>query len=478
MSTHTPHSPLPTRRMAKILATLGPSSTSREQIAAIVEAGANAFRLNFSHGKLEDHAERVANVRAISAETGKQLPLLADLQGPKIRVGEMAEPVQLVRGAKLVLDLDKTPGNAERVSLPHPEILASLMVGDSVLVNDGVIGLRVTEVAEQRVVTQVISAGMLSSRKGVNVPGRTLPMSAMTPKDIIDLEGALGLGVDWIALSFVQTAQDVIECKERVAGRAKVMAKIETQAAIDNLAEILAEADGLMVARGDLGVELPTEDVPPLQKRMIDMGRRAGKPVVVATQMLESMISNPRPTRAEANDVASAAYDGSDCLMLSAESASGAYPVEAIEVMARIIRKIEHSSLWRAGLDARLPACEVTSADAVALAASDMAATLGAAALVAFTETGRSIQRLVRRRASAPVVVLTPHEKIARQIELNWGVTGLVCPTVTDPEDMVAKAKQQAQAAGLVHAGDKVVIMAGVPFGQTGSTNMVRVVEV
>lgn len=464
--------------MAKILATLGPSSTSHEQISAIVAAGANAFRLNFSHGKLEDHAGRVAVVRAISAETGKQLPLLADLQGPKIRVGEMAEAVQLVRGATLVLDLDKTPGSIERVSLPHPEILASLMVGDSVLVNDGVIGLRVTEVTgPERVVTQVMSAGMLSSRKGVNVPGRTLPMSAMTPKDIIDLEGALGLGVDWIALSFVQTAQDVRECKDRVAGRAKVMAKIETQAAIDNLAEILAEADGLMVARGDLGVELPTEDVPPLQKRMIDMGRRAGKPVVVATQMLESMISNPRPTRAEANDVASAAYDGADCLMLSAESASGAYPVEAIEVMARVIKKIEHSSLWRAGLDARLPACEVTSADAVALAASQMADTLGAAVLVAFTETGRSIQRLVRRRASAAVVALTPHQTIARQIELNWGVTGLVCPTVTDPEDMVAKAQAQARAAGLVQAGDKLVIMAGIPFGETGSTNMVRVVE-
>lgn len=473
----TPVSPLPPRRMAKILATLGPSSTSHEQISALVAAGANAFRLNFSHGSLEDHAARVAVARAVSAETGKQIPLLMDLQGPKIRIGEMAEPVQLAKGDSLTLDLDPTPGSRMRVGLPHPEILASLQPGDDVLVNDGVIRLQVQETNGKVVVTRVTAAGLLSSRKGVNVPGRALPMSVMTPKDIKDLDGGLGLGVDWVALSFVQTAQDVRECKERVAGRAKVMAKIETQAAIENLAEILAEADGLMVARGDLGVELPTEDVPPLQKRMIDMGRRAGKPVVVATQMLESMISNPRPTRAEANDVASAAYDGADCVMLSAESASGSYAVEAVEIMSKILNKVEHSDLWRASLDATLPECDGSVSDAVALAACDMARAINAKVIVTFTETGRSTKRMSRRRTDAPIIALTPHQDVARQVELNWGVTGLVCPTVTDPEDMVAKALSQAQASGLVEKGDKLVVMAGVPFGQTGSTNMVRVVE-
>ena len=472
-----PASPSPNRRMAKILATLGPSSTTHEQIAALVAAGANAFRLNFSHGTLEDHAARVAAARAVAKEAGQQIPLLMDLQGPKIRIGEMAEPVQLAKGDSLTLDLDPTPGSRLRVGLPHPEILASLQPGDDVLVNDGVIRLQVQETNGKVVVTRVTAAGLLSSRKGVNVPGRALPMSVMTPKDIKDLEGGLGLGVDWVALSFVQTAQDVRECKERVAGRAKVMAKIETQAAIENLQEILDEADGLMVARGDLGVELPTEDVPPLQKQMVAMARKAGKPVVVATQMLESMISNPRPTRAEANDVATAAYDGADCVMLSAESASGSYAVEAVEVMDKILRKVEHTELWRTGLEVNAPECDGSTSDAVALACTDMAKAIPAKVIVTFTETGRSTKRMSRRRTDTPIVALTPHEQVARQVELNWGVTGLICPTVTDPEDMVAKAVSQTKAAGFVQAGEKIIVMAGVPFGLTGSTNMVRVVE-
>lgn len=470
--------PTPMGRKTKILATLGPSTTTVEQITAIVDAGANAFRLNFSHGKLEDHAGRIANVRAVSAATGKQLPLLADMQGPKIRVGEMSGPVALNKGDMLRLDSDPAPGDATRVSLPHPEILASLLPGDSVLVNDGVIALKVEDVGDNFVVTRVTTAGTLSSRKGVNVPGRTLPMSALTPKDLIDLEGALALGVDWIALSFVQTADDLIQCKAKVNGRAKVMAKIETQAAIDNLAEILAEADGLMVARGDLGVELPTEDVPPLQKQMIDMGRKAGKPVVVATQMLESMISNPRPTRAEANDVASAAYDGADSVMLSAESASGAYPVEAVEVMSRIITKVENTDLWRTELNAHKPDSDGSTSDAVALAACDMAECIGAKVIVTFTETGRSTRRVSRRRTDAFIVALTPHAQVARQVELGWGISGLICPPVTSPEDMVAKAIEQTQKAGYAKKGDRVVVMAGVPFGQSGSTNMVRIVEI
>ena len=374
---NTPVTPYPLRRMAKILATLGPSSNSEAQIRALVDAGADAFRLNFSHGLAADHAIRAGAVRNVSKATGKRLPLLMDLQGPKIRIGEMAEPVQLANGATLVLDNNPAPGDATRVCLPHPAIISTLQVGDTVMVNDGVIQLNVTAIDDNRITTSVTAGGMLSSRKGVNVPGRTLPMSALTGKDRDDLKSGMEIGVEWVALSFVQTAQDVRECKELVQGRAKVMAKIETRAAIDNLAEILAEADGLMVARGDLGVELPTEDVPPLQKDIIDMARRAGKPVVVATQMLESMITNPRPTRAEANDVANAAYDGADCLMLSAESASGQYPVDAVSIMAKIIAKAEASPLWRTELDAHMPSCQKNQADAVALAATKMAETIG-----------------------------------------------------------------------------------------------------
>ncbi|TKW62020.1 MAG: pyruvate kinase [Blastochloris viridis] len=467
----------PTRRMAKILATLGPSSNSEAQIRALVDAGANAFRLNFSHGMAADHAIRAGAVRNVAKATGKRLPILADLQGPKIRIGEVTEAVHLQNGATLVLDNNPAPGDATRVCLPHPAIMATLQVGDTIMVNDGVIQLKVTATDDDKVTTTVVAGGMFSSRKGVNVPGRTLPMSALTGKDKDDLKSALEIGVDWIALSFVQTAQDVRECKELVQGRAKVMAKIETRAAIDNLADILAEADGLMVARGDLGVELPTEDVPPLQKEMIDMARKAGKPIVVATQMLESMITNPRPTRAEANDVANAAYDGADCVMLSAESASGQYPVDAVSVMARIIVKAEQSALWRTGLDAKAPTCQKNQADAVAIAATKMAETIGAKAMVAFTESGSSIQRLSRLRALPDLIALTPYEKVARQVEFNWGVQGLVCPPVTDPEDMVAKAREQARAAGLVKDGDMMVVVAGIPFGQSGSTNMVRVVS-
>lgn len=466
----------PTRRMAKILATLGPSSNSEAQIRALVDAGADAFRLNFSHGMAADHAIRAGAVRNVARATGKQLPLLMDLQGPKIRIGDMAEPVQLVNGATLVLDSNPALGNASRVCLPHPPIMATLQVGDTVMINDGVIQLKVTSLDDNQVTTVVIAGGTLSSRKGVNVPGRTLPMSALTSKDKDDLKSGMEIGVEWVALSFVQTAQDVRECKELVKGRAKIMAKIETRAAIDNLPAILAEADGLMVARGDLGVELPTEDVPPLQKDIIDLARKAGKPVVVATQMLESMITTPRPTRAEANDVANAAYDGADCLMLSAESASGQYAAEAVSIMAKIIAKAEQSPLWRAELDAHQPGCQKNQADAVALAATKMAETIGAKAMVAFTESGGSIQRLSRLRALPDLIALTPYDNIARQVELNWGVRGLVCPPVTDPEDMVVKAREQARAAGLVKDGDMLVVVAGIPFGQSGSTNMVRVV--
>jgi len=463
--------------MAKILATLGPSSSSESQIRALVDAGADAFRLNFSHGMAADHAIRAGAVRAVGRATHKQLPLLADLQGPKIRIGEMNEGVVLSVGASLTLDSNPAPGDASRVCLPHPAILSTLQVGDQVMVNDGVIQLQVTGTDDTLVTTKVVAGGPLTSRKGVNVPGRTLPMSALTSKDKDDLKSALEIGVEWIALSFVQTASDVHECKQLVQGRAKVMAKIETRAAIDNLAEILAEADGLMVARGDLGVELPTEDVPPLQKDIVALARGAGKPVVVATQMLESMISNPRPTRAEANDVANAAYDGADCLMLSAESASGQYPVDAVRMMDKIIAKAEQSPLWRAELNAHTPACQRNQADAVAIAATKMAETIGARAMVAFTETGSSVQRLARLRGVPALIALTPHANIARQVELNWGVRGLLCPPVTDPEDMVVKAREQARAAGFVQDGDMVVVVAGVPFGQSGSTNMVRVVS-
>lgn len=466
-------------RHAKIMPTLGPSSWDEDKIEALVKAGAAAFRLNFSHGDAERHKMTAAAIRRVAAKLERHIPILQDLQGPKIRVGAMAEPVQLNVGDKFVLDADITAGTSSRVELPHPEILASLAVGDQVSLNDGVIRLRVLAVADKRVDTVVEAGGLLSSRKGVNVPGRELPLECLTPKDLADLEVGKEIDVDWVALSFVQKAEDILEARKLIGSRALVMSKIETQAAITNLEAIIAVSDAIMIARGDLGVELPAEDVPPLQRKMIGLCRKAGKPVVVATQMLESMIQNPVPTRAEASDVATAAYEGADCLMLSAESASGNHPIEAVAVMARIIAKVEESGSWEAHIDLHAPVeGEGAVRDATCRSATHMADSLDAACLVGFTETGSTTLRLARWRPKVPVVCLTPHPHVARRMALVWGVVPLLAPPVSATDEMVGCAEAAAKLAGLVTKGQRMVITAGVPFGKVGSTNLVRVVEV
>lgn len=461
-----------TFRHTKIMPTLGPSSWDEATIEALVHAGATAFRLNFSHGDAARHRQTFANIKAVAARLQRHIPVLQDLQGPKIRIGAMAQPVQLNVGDTFRLDGEEAAGNASRVGLPHADILAALQTGDTISLNDGVIRMRVAKRDDHGVTCLVEAGGVLSSCKGVNVPGRDLPLNVLTGKDKADLQVGLELGVDWVALSFVQKAADVEEARALIGDKALIMSKIETQAAIHNLEAIVAASDAIMIARGDLGVELPAEDVPPLQRKMIALCRAAGKPVVVATQMLESMIQNPVPTRAEASDVAAAAYEGVDAVMLSAESASGKHPVAAVEVMARIVSKAERSENY--GLR---PVSTVAGnvADATTAAACRMAADIGAACLVAFTETGGTVLRMARNRPPQPVVCLTPYAQTARRMALVWGVQPVVVADVTGTDDMVATAVAAIRNHQLAPAASNIVITAGVPFGQAGSTNMVRV---
>lgn len=463
-------------RHAKILATLGPASTTPEVIRQLVQAGANGFRLNFSHGTKEDHAARVAIIRAIEEELGRPIAILQDLQGPKIRVGTFKEPVVLNVGDRFTLDSRPEPGDATRVHLPHPDILAVLKEGDPVYINDGLVRLKVVEKKPESVVTQVMAGGTVSDRKGVNLPGVDLPMSAMTDKDRKDVLVGLELGVDWVALSFVQRPEDVNELRSIVGTKVGIMAKIEMPNAVKRIDQIVAVSDAIMVARGDLGVEMPLEEVPPIQKRLIRKCREAGKPIVVATQMLESMINNPSPTRAEVSDVANATYEGADTLMLSAESASGKFPIEAVSMMDAIIRRVERSSAWRPLMDARHPDTEPDISDAITSAAFKVADALDVAAIVTFTSSGNTALRMARQRPLQPILTLTPHLKTARRLALTWGLQTVVAPDPTTVDDMIRIALAAAKDTRLGRAGQHIVLTAGVPFGVSGSTNMLRVV--
>ncbi|MBI4967985.1 MAG: pyruvate kinase [Rhodospirillales bacterium] len=469
------------QRTAKILATLGPASGSPERIEELFRAGADVFRLNFSHGGREDHKKRVAAIRALEERIDRPIGVLMDLQGPKLRIGEFAGgKAELVAGAPFRLDLDPTPGDATRVGMPHPEIFQALKEGADILINDGRFRLRVLRHGADFAETQVITGGEISDHKGVNLPNLVLPLSALTPKDKDDLEFGLALGVDWVALSFVQRPEDVIELKRRVAGRAGVLAKLEKPSAVapDTLAGIIAEADAIMVARGDLGVECPPEDVPVLQKQIIAACRLAGKPVVVATQMLETMIHAPTPTRAEASDVATAIYDGADTVMLSAETAAGDYPVEAVTMMDRIIRRVERDPLFARIREADHPAPEHTTQDAIATAARHVAHTIAAAAIVTYTSSGSSAFRAARERPDVPILGLTPKPATARRLTLAWGVHAVHTPDdIHDTSEMVALAVKAA-SVDFAKPGDHLVILAGMPFGTAGTTNMLRVAKI
>ena len=463
-------------RRVKILATLGPASADRAMLAKLFEAGADVFRINMSHASHDAMRERIRMIRSLEADYGRPIGILVDLQGPKLRVGQFADgAVDLAKGATFVLDADETPGNHDRVHLPHPEILRALRPGHTMLIDDGKVKLLVSEASPERAVTTVVVPGRISNRKGVSLPDTEIPVAAMTPKDRSDLDAALNEGVDWIAVSFVQRADDVAEVKKIARGRALVMAKIEKPQAIARLDEIIEMSDALMVARGDLGVEMPLEKVPGLQKRITRSSRRLGTPVVVATQMLESMITSPVPTRAEVSDVATAVFEGADAVMLSAESASGHFPVEAVATMNRIAEEVECDPLFPGIIASQRSAPEPTGADAIAYATRDVAETLDLKAVVAWTASGATGIRIARERPSIPIMALTPSIDTARRLALVWGVHAFVTEDARNADDMAERACRNAFGEGFAAVGERVIVVAGVPFGSPGATNMIRI---
>lgn len=464
-------------RKIKILATLGPASRSAEMIEKLLRAGADAFRVNMSHGDHQTHAQTIATIREVEKVFGRPVAVLCDLQGPKLRVGQFAGGTAVIRhSAHFTFDRDPAPGDDTRVCLPHPELFGILQKGQRLLIDDGKLRLRVISADADRILCSAEVGGAISDRKGVNVPDAVVPVAAMTDKDRRDLAFAVEQEADWIALSFVQRPEDLAEARRLMGGYGALVAKIEKPAALDRLDEIIELSDAIMVARGDLGVELNPEEVPPLQKRIVAATRRSGKPVIVATQMLESMIESPAPTRAEVSDVANAVYDGADAVMLSAETASGAWPVEAVAIMHRIACQVEGD----AGYGDRIHFTEVrpdaTTADALALASARIAETVNVAGIIVFTGSGSTARRVARERPSVPMLVLTPSQKIARKLALLWGTHAVHTKDIGSFEEMIAKGKRMALRHGFGQAGSKLVALAGVPFGTPGSTNLLHVV--
>jgi pyruvate kinase len=458
-------------RKAKIIATLGPASSDPEIIEELYQAGADIFRLNLSHGKHEDHQARLFHIRQLQRKVGRPIGILLDLQGPKLRVGRLhGGEVHLGDGSELRLELSEGIGTAEKISLPHPEVFEALKPGMTLLLDDGKLRLEVIACDADHADARVLVGGPLRDRKGVNVPGAVLPISPITDKDREDLMFGLDLGVDWVALSFVQRPEDVMQARELIDDRAAVMAKIEKPAALDCLDELIALCDGVMVARGDLGVEMPPEAVPGRQKQIIHACRKAGTPVVVATQMLESMIDTPAPTRAEASDVATAVYDGADAVMLSAETAAGNYPTESVQMMDRIISSTEQDPYYRIIIHAAGSAPRATTSDAISVAAAQVAHTLSAAAITCYTMSGSTALRAARERPDAPILVLTN-----QRLSLAWGVHCVQTADVSNTREMVAKACRIAVDEGFAGAGDTVIVTAGVPFGTPGTTNLLRI---
>jgi pyruvate kinase len=467
-------------RKVKIVATLGPASNDYAMIRKLHEAGADVFRLNMSHGTHDEIAERHKIIRQVEEDLGSPIAILADLQGPKLRVGVFANgSEELVEGASFRLDLDEAEGTVDRVCLPHPEIFAALEPGSHLLVNDGKIRLKVENCDRESADCVVVTGGTISNRKGVNVPDVVLPLAALSEKDRGDLEFACNLGVDWIALSFVQRAKDVWEARELVQGRASVLSKIEKPTAVRDFEEILDASDGIMVARGDLGVELPVQNVPPIQKRLVRKCRAAAKPVIVATQMLESMIESPMPTRAEVSDVATAIYEGADAIMLSAESAAGQYPEQAVQTMDNVAREVEGDQTWREVITASrggtAPSRGTGIAHGIVAAAREIAETAQIKAISCFTQTGTTAMLTSRERPMVPIIALTPLLRTARRLALTWGVQPIKTNEVDRFKMAVVSAVRAARSEGYASENDHIVVTAGVPFNVTGSTNILRV---
>ena len=466
-------------RQTKIIATIGPKSGTEDVMATLFEAGADVFRFNFSHGTHDEHAERLEAVRSIEKSAGKPIGVFADLQGPKLRVGEFADGgIVLEVGAEFCLDLSDEPGNQRRAPLLHPEIFAALRPGSTLLLDDGKLQLEVVSCGREYADTRVVTGGPLSNHKGVNLPNVMLDVSPITEKDRKDLEFAIGMGIRLIALSFVQRPSDIEEARRLIDGRAKLIAKLEKPSAVEHLDEIVELTDAVMVARGDLGVELPPERGPAIQKRVIRACRQAGKPVIVATQMLDSMIKSRTPTRAEASDVANAVYDGADAVMLSGETAVGDHPVRVVEVMERIIRFTEQDTAYRDLLNASQVKAVATEPDTITQSASTAAETLSAAAIVTFTTSGATAIRAARRRPPAPILALTPNPDVAHTLTAVWGVHPILVAAIDNPMEMEKAAIHCAVESGFAKPGDRVVVTAGLPLQTPGVTNILRLVQI
>jgi pyruvate kinase len=471
------HRGIKRQRKVKILATLGPASRDKETIAKLLKSGADAFRVNMSHGDHDTHRETIANIRAVEKDLMRPVAILCDLQGPKLRVGTFAEGKAFIRhGAHFTLDRDPAPGDENRVCLPHPELFGILQKGQRLLIDDGKLRLVVIKPEADSILCTAEVGGFISDRKGVNVPDAIVPVPALTDKDRRDLAFSVEQGADWIGLSFVQRPEDVAEARRLIGGACALMSKIEKPAAVDAIDGIIELSDGIMVARGDLGVELLPEEVPPIQKHIIAKTRAIGKPVVVATQMLESMITSPSPTRAEVSDVANAVYDGADAVMLSAETAAGQWPVEAVTIMDRIAVKVETDSTYRERIHLTHTPPDATTADALSASCATIADTLPIEGIIVFTGSGGSARRVARERPAAPMLVLTPSPKTARRLALLWGTHAVITKDIGSFEEMIAKGKRMALRHGFGAAGTRLVALAGVPFGTPGSTNLLHVV--
>jgi pyruvate kinase len=462
----------------KILATLGPASGDARTIKRLMLAGADAFRINMSHGDQKTKAKLVEHIRALEKEFHRPTTILFDLQGPKLRVGHFeGGRTVLEKGSRFILDRKKKAGDRSRVQLPHAELFEAIKPGAKILIDDGRVRLNVLEADEGQIVSEVKVGGAVSDNKGVNVPDIVVPIPALTDKDRDDLQFALDQRTDWIALSFVQRPEDVAEARSLIGDRAALLAKIEKPAAIDRLNDIIALADAVMVARGDLGVELPPEEVPPLQNKIVACARQFGKPVVVATQMLESMVTSPTPTRAEVSDVATAIYDGADAVMLSAESATGQYPFEAVQMMDRIANSVERDPSYQARIHFTQTRLEPTTADALAGSARQIAHTVSATAMVCYTSSGATARRIARERPPVPLLAMSASLHTSRRMGLLWGVHPVHTRDVSSFEEMVEKGKRMALRHQLAKGGDRIVLMAGIPFGTAGSTNVLHVVR-
>ena len=467
------------KRNTKIIATLGPSSSSPLKIHSLFQAGADIFRLNFSHGNHDDHRKRVFHIRQYEKRLGRPIAILGDLQGPKIRIGIFKKTyVILKNNQKFVLDLNPKEGDQNRVFLPHKEIFKSVKKNNKILIDDGKIILNIDKVLSDQIITEVLVGGKISNKKGVNIPETFVKMSSLTEKDIRDLKFCLDLSLDYIALSFVQKAKDINDLKKYVGNQTGIMAKFEKPMAIKNMDEILQHCDAAMVARGDLGVEMPPEEVPIIQKKIVQSCRDFGIPVVVATQMLDSMVESPSPTRAEASDVATAVFDSADCLMLSAETASGKFPVESVKIMDRIIRGVENDNSYRQILESKQIKLEETTSDAISSAASQVVKTVLAKAIFTYTRSGATAKRAARERPTVPIIGLSPERITARQLALIWGVHTIHALEPKSFSGMIDNACELAKKEGIVKKGDYVVITAGAPIGVSGSTNNLRIAKI